>query len=368
MFRRTFLKILASGSLLPMSVFSKTKKYIYDIRFWTSPDKTRVVLDVSKNTEYTIGQLTNPNRLVVDLKKSSITTKAYKKLKHHSKRIKKIRLGRHKDKIRLVFDNPRKFEVDTFTLPPNSRYKHYRLVFDLKDKQKQVIFKKSKKPIIVIDAGHGGEDPGAIGISGSYEKNIVLVIAKRLANKINKEGKFQARLTRKSDYYISLKQRIKIAQREKASLFISIHADAALRKSARGASIYTLSKRGSNTAFTKHLEATQNASDVFGAEPEIIKKDNFLNNFLINLSRHNRRKENKKLATTLLNEIKKISKIHKKTPQKANFVVLKTPAIPSVLLEVGFISNRQDEINLNNSKYQDKIVRAMFKGIKKYFG
>ena len=187
-----------------------------------------------------------------------------------------------------------------------------------------------------------------------------------MANNINKKGSFRAVLTRKGDYFISLKKRIRIAQSHKASIFISIHADAAIRKTARGASVYTLSKRGAHTKFTKYLEQTQNASDVFGAEPETIEKDKHLNNYLTELSRQNRKKESQKIAGDILNKIARVSKVRRPS-KKANFVVLKTPAIPSVLIETGFMSNKYDERNLNNKKHQQKIANAIYNGVKKYF-
>jgi N-acetylmuramoyl-L-alanine amidase len=369
MFRREFITLITAGVIAPIkSAYSFIQKYVYDVRFWSAPDNTRMVLDVSGKIKYKIFELKNPYRLVVDLDTTKLLTLAKQHLNFTSKHITKIRYGKHKDSIRLVIDNPRKMKYKIFALKPNSRYRYHRLVVDLTDKVavNKIKVIKSKKPVIVIDPGHGGEDPGAIGVRGSYEKNVVLDISKRLVNEINKNGKFKAILTRRGDYYISLKKRIRIAQQYKAALFISIHADAALRKGARGASIYTLSKKGSNTKFTKYLEQTQNTSDIFGGEPEYIDKDKNLNNYLTALSRQNREKESQKIAKGILNEVAVISRVRKPT-KKANFVVLKTPAIPSLLVETGFMSNKYDERNLNNRNHQQKIAKALFQGIDKYF-
>jgi N-acetylmuramoyl-L-alanine amidase len=369
MFRREFITLIATGIIAPIkSAYSFAQRYVYNVRFWSAPDSTRMVLDVSGKVKYKIFELKKPYRIVIDLNTTKLSTLSKQHLSFTSKHITKIRYGKHKNSVRLVFDNPRRMNYKIFSLKPNSRYKYHRLVVDLTDKNSinKTKIIKSKKPVIIIDPGHGGEDPGAIGVRGSYEKNVVLNISKRLAKEINNDGSFKAILTRRGDYYISLKKRIKIAQQYKAALFISIHADAALRKGARGASIYTLSKKGSNTEFTKYLEQTQNTSDIFGGEPEYVDKDKNLNNYLTELSRQNREKESQKIAKGILSEVAVISRVRKPT-KKANFVVLKTPAIPSILVETGFMSNKYDERNLNNRRHQQKIAKALFQGIDKYF-
>jgi N-acetylmuramoyl-L-alanine amidase len=255
-------------------------------------------------------------------------------------------------------------------------------VVDLHDQKDQGIkaIKKSKKPIlkkptstqhaskiILIDAGHGGEDPGAIGYKRSQEKRITLSIAKKLAKKINATRGMKAVLTRRGDYYVSLTKRIRIAQANKASLFVSIHADAVKSRRAKGASVYTLSERGGSTNFARRLEKSQNTVDQFGIQQKSDSKDEYLNKILWDLSRKDRETQSQKLGTKILQQMKKLGPLHKKVPQKAGFVVLKTPAIPSVLVETAFISNPEEEKRLNSNKEQDKIANAIYQGIINYY-
>jgi N-acetylmuramoyl-L-alanine amidase len=177
----------------------------------------------------------------------------------------------------------------------------------------------------------------------------------------------KAILTRRGDYYVGLSKRIRIAQANDASLFISIHADSVKRKSAKGASIYTLSERGGSTKFAKRLEQSQNAVDQFGGIETLIKGDQYLNKILWDFSRKDRDIQSRKLGAKILKQMGKIGYLHKQTPQKAGFVVLKTPAIPSVLVETAFISNPQEEKRLNNAKEQNKIANAIYQGILSYY-
>ena len=276
------------------------------------------------------------------------------------------------------------YTVKSYTLKPNKKYKHHRLVVDLYDKKSIAVKKKtSKKPIkqkikkplsaksnkkiILIDPGHGGEDPGAIGYKHSREKYITLKIAKKLAKKINQTKDMKAILTRRGDYYVGLTKRIRIAQANNASLFISVHADAVERRSARGASVYTLSERGGSTKFAKRLERSQNTVNQFGGIENLVDKDKYLNKILWDFSRKDRDIQSQKLGFKILKQMSRIGYLHKKTPQKAGFVVLKTPAIPSVLVETAFISNPNEERRLNNPREQDKIANAIYQGILNYY-
>ncbi len=372
-------KLLILLTFLCLSnVYADDKTTLYDFRFWTSPERTRIVIDVEKGLEYTVE--TKKNKINLNIKNAKLLNKTYKKLFFKDKRIKKTNIRRDKDILRFFFRTKEKFKVKHYTLKPNKKYKHHRLVIDLHDKKNKAIKKKAskskaKKPlsnklskkIILIDPGHGGEDPGAIGYKHSREKYITLQIAKRLAKKINQTKGMKAVLTRRGDYYVSLTKRIRIAQANNASLFISIHADAVERRSAKGASVYTLSHRGGSTKFAKRLERSQNVVDQFGGIENLVDKDKFLNKILWDFSRKDRDIQSQKLGSKILKQMGKIGYLHKKTPQKAGFVVLKTPAIPSVLVETAFISNPNEERRLNNPREQDKIANAIYKGILNYY-
>ncbi len=358
--------------------YADSKTTLYDFRFWTSPERTRIVIDTEQGVRFSIKQ--DKTQITLSVKNAKLLNKTFKKLFYTDQRIKKTRVKRDKNTMRFFFKTFDDYLIKSYTLKPNNKYKHHRLVLDLYDnKSKAVkskpIKKKTKKPIdiktskkiILIDPGHGGEDPGAIGYKKSKEKNITLKIAKKLARRINQTKGMKAILTRKGDYYVGLTKRIRIAQANNASLFISIHADSVKSKSAKGASVYTLSVRGGSTKFAQRLEKSQNMADQFGVEEQLSKNDKYLNKILWDFSRKDRDTQSQKLGNEILKQMDKIGYLHKKKPQKAGFVVLKTPAIPSVLVETAFISNPKEEKRLNNIKEQNKIANAIYKGILNYY-
>ncbi|WP_201340104.1 N-acetylmuramoyl-L-alanine amidase family protein [Isorropodon fossajaponicum symbiont] len=368
-------------SLLLGNVYADNKTTLFDFRFWTSPERTRIVIDIEPNVRFSInGQ---KNQVVLKIKNAKLLNRTYKKLFYQDQRIRKTRIKRDKNTLIFTFKTAKNYHIKSYTLKPNNRYRHHRLVVDLMDKKpatikprtksnKQAIKQPSKvkniTKIILIDAGHGGEDSGAVGYRHSKEKHITLKIAKKLAKEINRTRGMKAILTRRGDYYVGLTKRIRIAQASHASLFISIHADSVKRTGARGASVYTLSERGGSTKFARDLEKSQNTVDQFGIIKEaLIKEDQYLNKILWGFSRKDRDIQSQKLGFKILKYMSRIGHLHKKTPQKANFVVLKTPLIPSVLVETAFISNPEEEKRLNNSKEQDKIANAIYQGILDYY-
>jgi N-acetylmuramoyl-L-alanine amidase len=332
------------------------------------------VIDTQENIEYKLSK--QGLKIILDLKQPKLLSRTYKNLFYKDSRIQKTTIKRTGKNVKVNFWLKKSYKVKSFFLKPNKKYKHHRLVIDIigAEKQQTTISKTSKKinkttpkivkKIIVIDAGHGGEDPGALG-SKVQEKHLVLSVAKKLQKLLNNNPKFKAILTRKSDYFVSLKKRPAMGQNYQADAFLSIHADSAIRKSANGASVYTLSKKGGTTALAKKLEKTENADDIFGNEN--INKDWVLNTIMRDLARNNKKTESVKLASNILTNLGKISKLHKKTPQKANFVVLKTPAIPSVLIEIGFISNPQEERRLRKNSEQIKVANAIYNGVLSHF-
>ena len=348
------------------NIWAKTT--IFDARFWSSPQKTRLVLDISQATSYLLKN--SEKQVILTLKNINLPKQTFDKLQNYSdSRIKDIRLKREKSDLTLHFYKLNVSRISDFTLGPNSKYKHNRLVIDLYGKQVKESVKKSKKPqqkIIMVDAGHGGDDPGAIGYNGSYEKNVTLAIAKKLAIKINQLSQYKSVLTRSGDYYISLASRVRLAQKSQVNLFISIHADSVNNHKINGTSIYILSNKGASTKFAKRLEKSENAADKFGGVSSKYQ-DQYLNEILWDFSRSNRGEQNEKLANQVLKNIKNIGKLHQTAPQKAGFIVLKTPAIPSILIETAFISNIKDERRLNNATQQDKIASAILAGIQAYY-
>lgn len=352
--------------LLSSSIFAGSRPTLFDYRFYEAPRHTRIVIDTQKNISYKLSQ--NGNKVILKLTHPKLLTRTYKHLFYKDKRIAKTTIQRISKDVKIFFWLKKYYKINSFFLKPNAKYKYHRLVIDIKDTSftpvvKKVIPKNDKK-VIILDAGHGGEDPGASG-KHSKEKNIVLSITKKVQRLLNNNPKFQAILTRKGDYFIKLNNRPTLAQNKGGDAFLSIHADSALRKSARGASVYVLSKKGGTTKLAKKLEQSENADDIF--DNQTIEKDWVLNSIMRDLARGNKKTESLKLAENILKNLAKITKLHKKTPQKANFVVLKTPAIPSVLVETAFLSNTYDEQNLRSNRYQNKLAQAIYQGIVNYF-
>ena len=355
------------------SVSADEKTMLYDFRYWTAPDHTRIVVDTQENAFYDI--VTSKDYIILSVENAKVLSETFSHLFFEDKRIEKAQIKRDHETLKLIFHTKDLYNVKYFNLPPNQKYKYHRLVIDLydskssKSKTKLAVEKSTKKDrtIILVDAGHGGEDSGAVGKNKTREKDVNLAIAKKLVNTINKNKDLSAILTRRGDYYIPLTKRITIAQNEQATMFISIHADAIESTSAKGASIYTLSEKGNNSKLAKQLENSENSVDQFGGVETVIDSDQFLKSILTDFSRQDREIQSQKLASQVLEELSKIGPVHKKTPQKANFVVLKAPTIPSILVETAFISNPTQERRLGNSKEQQKIADAIYKGVIDYF-
>ena len=355
------------------SVGAEDKTTLYDFRYWTAPDHTRIVIDTEEDTLFSISE--DNNYIILSVDDAEVLSETFSHIFFEDKRIKKIRIKRDRETIKLIFHTNKDYIVKHFTLPPNTKYRYHRLVIDVIDLESDVVetvgsIEKvfpDKKKVILVDAGHGGEDYGAIGKSNSREKDVNLAIAKKLVTTINQNPDLTGVLTRSGDYYIPLTKRITIAQREKATMFISIHADSVESTSAKGGSIYTLSEKGNNSQLAKQLEQSENSVDQFGGVETVIDSDQFLKNILTDFSRKDRDIQSQQLANEILNQLKKIGPVHKKEPQKANFVVLKTPAIPSVLVETAFISNPTQEKRLINSKQQQKIANSIYQGIIDYY-
>ncbi len=219
---------------------------------------------------------------------------------------------------------------------------------------------------VVLDAGHGGEDPGAIGRGGSYEKNVTLSIARRLKRKIDAEPGMRAVLTRDGDYFVPLHQRVARARRVRADLFVSIHADAFVRPEANGSSVYVLSERGASSSAARWLAQKENDADLVGGV-NLARQDGHIARTLLDLSQTATINDSFKLGRAMLGELGTVNRLHKPEVEQAGFAVLRAPDIPSVLVETAFISNPQEERRLNDEAYQDKMATALMRGVKRYF-
>ncbi|MFT5452174.1 MAG: N-acetylmuramoyl-L-alanine amidase, partial [Enterobacterales bacterium] len=358
------IKMLVKFTLTILFLFSgfdvfSAPSYIEGIRFWQSPDKTRVVFDMSASSEHKLIVLKNPHRVVIDIKSGKLNVDL-SKVNVNSTLIERIRTSQSSEtgKLRVVLDLKRAVIPNSFTLTPIQDVGH-RLVLDLKNSEnKSAINKavtraselKKKFIFVVIDAGHGGEDPGASGQAGSREKSVTLSIAKKLAATINKQTGMRAELSRTGDYYLSLKKRTKIARDKGADLFISIHADAFKSRKVRGSSVWILSAKGAKSEVGLWLEKRENDADLLGGvdsvaldkyEPEVAE-------VLLKIQTERSVRLSRGIAGNIISELDKIMVMHNKKPREAAFVVLKNPAIPSILIETGFISNPNDEKNLRS--------------------
>ena len=342
-----------------------------NVRVWAAPDNTRVVFDLSSPVRHELKLLSGPYRVVIDLK----NTEPLAGVPHPPLRngyVQEIRYGQHNGFMRIVLDLKQRVRAKSFLLRPNRHYGH-RLVVNVSDEIRQQPVIKKRAPatgyrdiVIAVDAGHGGEDPGAIGPRGTYEKTVVLQIAKELVKIINREQGMKAVLTRGGDYYVPLRKRMELARRHKADLFISIHADAFTNRQVSGSSVYILSRRGASSEHARWLAERENASDLIGGV-SLDDKDNQLAAVLLDMSQTASEEASIDAAEKVLARLKTIGKVHKPGVESAAFAVLKSPDIPSMLVETAFISNPLEEKKLRNSAYQRKLAQAMAAGIKRYF-
>ena len=341
---------------------------ISDIRIWNSPERTRLVFDASASVKYDLILLSNPERVAIDIIKGKFFGRvpSASSLGPH---IKKIRYGLHVDKVRFVVDLRGKVAIKDFVLKPNQIYGH-RLVVDLEGSSAAQPKQKKPRPngrefLVVIDAGHGGEDPGAIGSRKTYEKKLVLQVAKRLKKSLDAQPGIRAELTRKGDYYIPLRRRTQIAVDMNANLFISVHADSFTRKSAHGISVFALSERGATSERARLIANRENLSDLMGGV-ELENKEDVLVKVLADLSLSEQIERSLDLGSMVRSQLSNVGKLHGNGVEQAGFVVLKTPEIPSILVELGFISNPKEEKKLNTSSYQKKLVRHITRGVVRY--
>ena len=355
---------LAGLALVAMNSFAAS---VNDVRVWDSPERTRVVFDLSKPIKYKIFSLGNPHRVVVDIAKSNFTGQLPDESKL-GERVLRIRTGARGDGTRFVLDLGSKMRSKHFTLKPIKSYGD-RLVVDIysESKPKQTIKPRSAddKLVVVIDAGHGGEDPGAVGAKKTLEKELVLKIAKYLKKELDAVPGIRAELTRKGDYYIPLRKRTKVATDLNADLFVSIHADAFTRRSAHGISVFALSTRGATSERARVLANKENAADVVAGE-NLSHKEPDVAEVLAGLSFDAKIDRSISLGSMVRMRLSRVGRLHGNDVERAGFVVLKAPSIPSILVEVGFISNPAEERKLRTRAYQKKIAKEIKTGIVEY--
>lgn len=365
------LLMLASGV-----VFSQVE--VKNARLWPAPDHTRVVFDLGNEVRHSVFLLEGPDRLVLDLENTSLKYDLTQ-LDLADTQISRIRSApRNRDDLRIVLDLKSVTKPRSFLLPPNDQYGH-RLVVDLVDSAKEKAqaapllsdnSRSGKREIVVvIDAGHGGEDPGAIGPTGLTEKEVVLDIARELAQLVQAEPGYTARLTRDSDYYVGLRARTELARKSSADIFVSIHADAFYSASPWGASVYALSLRGATSESARWLAQSENEADLIGGVGGVSlnDKDKTLASVLLDLSMTASMNASLGVGSRILSQIGTVTKLHKPQVEQAAFVVLKSPDIPSILVEAGFLSNPREEKKLRSSAHRRKLARSVYQGIVAHF-
>ncbi len=376
--------LLVAILLAPVSLAEQ----ISSVRVWNAPDNTRVVFDLSGPVKHHLFTLSNPNRVVIDIPNAQ-KSKALDLVDFKGGPLVNVRSAEQSNgDLRVVLDLDRKLNPKSFLLKPSDQYGH-RLVIDLEGKTGATGAVAVTKPspsssspsksksysdygggrdiVVAIDAGHGGEDPGAIGAKGTREKDIVLQIARRLYNVLNAEKGIKPVLIRNGDYFIPLAKRRDLARKKhNADLFVSVHADAFHNRKAKGASVFALSRRGATSTLARVLAEKENQSDDIGGV-NIDHADEMVTSVIYDLAMEGSMEHSIKVGSMVLREMGSVTRLHKKHLEQAGFAVLKSPDIPSILVETGFISNPTEENNLRSKNHQVKLSRAISRGIIAYF-
>jgi N-acetylmuramoyl-L-alanine amidase len=371
--------ILASAAFaLPFGV-SATQ--IRNARLWRSDDKLRLVFDLSGPVQYKTFSLSAPQRLIIDLSGANLSGD-FSQLALDNSVIRAIRSGHFgQGDTRIVLDLSGPVQLNSFLLPPQDGQGH-RLVLDLKASAPLQIAAPSEKHepatdkahpkrdiIVVVDPGHGGKDPGAVGAKGEREKDVVLSIAQLLAKRLKREKGFDVKLVRNDDFFVPLRKRVEIARKHKADMFISVHADAAPRLTASGASVYCLSEGGATSATARFMAQRENGADLLGATSllNLKDKDPMLAGVILDMSMNATIAASLQLGNTVLGSLAGITTLHQKRVEQAGFAVLKSPDVPSILVETGFISNARDSQRLVTARHQQAVADGLFDGLQRYF-
>ena len=368
-----------------------------DLRLWESPDSTRVVFDLSTDAQHKVFTLANPDRIVIDI--GGLAPSAMARINRVGGKglVRRVRSGIQDGGVRVVLDVSEAVDPKSFVLAPSDEH-GYRLVLDLPGRPRPAPavepapvvtaaapaaaptpvmaspptpamppMKLQERPVVIaIDAGHGGEDPGARGKSGLEEKEVALAIARKLAKAINAEPGMKAVLTRDGDYFLKLRDRVNIARKHQADLFVSVHANAFHNRDLHGTAVYVLSDKGATNEHARWLARKENEADLVGGV-EIHGKDKELAAVLIDLSQSATMEASFDVGGRILKSMGRVNKLQKADVQQAGFMVLKAPDIPSVLVETAFITNEREEALLADDDYREKLARSILEGIKGYF-
>ena len=403
--RRVVLKSGATLLLSLLPVRFANAAQIAAVRVWPANDYTRVTLETDSKLKSSHFLVSDPNRLVVEIEGVELDAKLKSlvaKIQPNDPYIAQVRIGQNRPGVvRMVFDLKAEIQPQVFALSPVGEYRH-RLVFDLypahpvdliaellkrprpaplpeipgADSTASPPLAKSESPAeeplamtrmvtIALDPGHGGEDPGAVGRGGHFEKNVVLAIAHRLKSRLEQQPNTRVMLTRDGDFFVPLHVRVAKARKVQADLFVSIHADAFIEPTARGSSVFALSEKGASSTAARWLANKENAADLIGGI-NIRSKNQQLASVLLDLSTTAQINDSLKLAKHVLGEIGTINRLHKPQVEQAGFAVLKAPDIPSILVETAFISNPEEEAKLTDERYQDQMAEALARGIRRY--
>ncbi|MCG6658686.1 AMIN domain-containing protein [Halomonas campisalis] len=407
-----YLTLLLALSLVLLGGTAQAAQ-VDNVRLWAAPDHARLVFDLSTHAEANVFTLDDPRRLVIDLDDSGLNTDLAK-LNLDGSAITGVRSGvRDGSGLRVVLELSREVEPRHFTLPPNDQYGH-RLVVDMEYpgesavenpidpieamiREQEIAANRGRaegseaapqvgpepavasqpaKPhprrdiIIAIDPGHGGEDPGAIGPGGTREKDVVMEISRRLQKLVDGADGFRAVMIRDGDYYIGLRQRTRIAREQKADFFVSVHADAFNSPRPSGSSVYALSQRGATSETAQWLADSENQADLIGGVDgnlSLNDKDEVLRGVLLDLTMTATLNDSLSIGGQVLDRLGQVNRLHRSRVEQAGFMVLKSPDIPSLLIETGFISNPEEERRLRDPAHQQKLAEAIFAGLRDHF-
>ena len=387
---RRFAAAWLLACLLPVAAAASVS--LDNVRMWHAPDKSRLVFDLSGPVEHHVFELDNPARLVVDLDQADFRG-VLPDTSTVGPFLRGLRRGTPRPGVlRIVLDLRRAVATNVSVLPPNDTYGH-RLVIDIGEQRVEAPTRAVPEPVpapppssaplpspgvaepsagpprgpvvVAIDAGHGGEDPGAVGGRRTLEKEVVLAVARRLKTRLDAHPGLEGRLIREGDYYISLRERTALARRHGADLFVSIHADGFYDRSARGMSVYALSNRGATSEAARWLADKENASDLVGGVT-LRDKDDLLAQVLLDLSMTRTVSDGIAYARFVLTELRKLGPVHSTRVEQAGFAVLKSPDIPSILVETGYITNPREEKLLRTADYQQRLADAIYLGTVNY--
>jgi N-acetylmuramoyl-L-alanine amidase len=379
MHRRQLLNLLLVSPLFTLP-FTASATQIRNARLWRSDDKLRLVFDLSGPVNYKTFSLTAPERLIIDLSGAGLSGD-FSQLVLKNSGITSIRSGHFgKADTRIVLDLATPMLLTSFLLPPQDGQGH-RLVLDLTSATQvpHPIAAAPKPPVdrahpkrdivVVVDPGHGGKDPGAIGSKGQREKDVVLSIAQLLAKRLKREKGFDVKLVRNDDFFVPLRKRVEIAHKHNADMFISVHADAAPRITASGASVYALSEGGATSATARFMAQRENGADLLGATSllNLKDKDPMLAGVILDMSMNATIASSLQLGSSILGSLEGITSLHQKRVEQAGFAVLKSPDVPSILVETGFISNARDSARLVTARHQQAVAEGLFVGLQRYF-